>query len=201
MGTRQPFRVRSDNDDEEVSIGRDGSGGGIIFPDGSRQNTRAGETGPKGNTGPQGPTGPTGPQGAAGSNGAQGATGPTGPAGSNGSVGATGPTGPRGATGPAGSGGGGDNDKVAIQDGDQSGFLNQKLIAGSNITLTRGDGIAGETLIIAASGGGGGSITIEVDGRADTVDRFVVDSRAGVLSIVTAEGLQVVSAEGVFSVR
>ena len=87
MGTRQPFRVRSDNDDEEVSIGRDGSGGGIIFPDGSRQNTRAGETGPKGNTGPQGPTGPTGPQGAAGSNGTNG---------SDGARGATGPTGPTG---------------------------------------------------------------------------------------------------------
>ena len=164
MGTRQPFRVRSDNDDEEVSIGKDGTGGGIIFPDGSRQNTRAGQTGPKGNTGPQGPTGPTGPQGVAGSNGtngtngsdgARGATGPTGPAGSNGSPGAqgaTGPTGPQGATGPAG-------------------------------------------------GGGGGSIPIDIDGREDTVDRFLLDSRAGVLTIVTAEGLQVVSAEGVWSVR
>ena len=167
MGTRQPFRVRSDNDDEEVSIGRDGSGGGIIFPDGSRQNTRAGETGPKGNTGPQGPTGPTGPQGAAGSNGtngtngsdgAQGATGPTGPtgpAGSNGSPGAqgaTGPTGPQGATGPAG-------------------------------------------------GGGGGSIPVDIDGREEVLDRFVVDSRTGVLTIATQSGIQVVSAEGVFSVR
>ncbi len=164
MGTRQPFRVRSDNDDEEVSIGRDGSGGGIIFPDGSRQNTRAGETGPKGNTGPQGPTGPTGPQGAAGSNGtngsdgargATGPTGPTGPAGSNGSDGArgaTGPTGPQGATGPAG-------------------------------------------------GGGGGSIPVDIDGREEVLDRFVVDSRTGVLTIATQSGIQVVSAEGVFSVR
>lgn len=155
MGTRQPFRVRSDNDDEEVSIGKDGTGGGIIFPDGSRQNTRAGQTGPQGTTGPQGPTGPTGPQGAAGSNGsdgARGATGPTGPAGSNGSVGATGPTGPQGATGPAG-------------------------------------------------GGGGGSIPIIVDGREDTVARFEVESRAGVLAIVTSEGLQVISTTGVFSVR
>lgn len=161
MGTRQPFRVRSDNDDEEVSIGKDGTGGGIIFPDGSRQNTRAGQTGPKGNTGPQGPTGPTGPQGAAGSNGtngsdgARGATGPTGPAGSNGSDGArgaTGPTGPQGATGPAG-------------------------------------------------GGGGGSIPVDVDGREDTLARFVFDSRGGVLTIVTSEGLQIVSAEAVFSLR
>lgn len=161
MGTRQPFRVRSDNDDEEVAIGKDGSGGGIIFPDGSRQNTRAGQTGPKGNTGPQGPTGPTGPQGAAGSNGtngsdgARGATGPTGPAGSNGSPGAqgaTGPTGPQGATGPAG-------------------------------------------------GGGGGSIPVDIDGREEVLGRFIVDSRGGVLTILTQSGIQIVSAEGAFQLR
>jgi len=114
MGTRQPFRVRSDNDDEEVAIGKDGSGGGIIFPDGSRQNSKAGITGP---TGPRGATGPQGAAGNNGSAGAQGATGPqgpTGPAGSNGSVGATGPTGPQGATGPAGGGGEGGSPTIII---------------------------------------------------------------------------------------
>lgn len=190
---RQPFRVRGDANDSEVAMGRDGSGGGIIFPDGTKQNSKAGLTGPTG------PRGATGPQGAAGSAGAQGATGPTGPAGNNGSVGATGPTGPRGATGPAGSGGGGDNDKVAIRDGDLAGYLEEKLVAGSNITLTGGDGGAGETLIIAASGGGGGNPTIIVGGKeTTTITQFTFDPENGILGLSLANGMTIISQPGTF---
>jgi|TARA_R100000908_G_scaffold54994_1_gene30287 hypothetical protein len=113
---RQPFRVRGDSNDSEVAMGKDGSGGGIIFPDGTKQNSKAGLTGP---TGPRGNTGPQGAAGSNGSNGAQGATGPTGPAGSSvtgptGPQGVQGVTGPQGATGPAGGGGGGGSPTIII---------------------------------------------------------------------------------------
>jgi len=187
---RQPFRVRGDANDSEVAMGRDGSGGGIIFPDGTKQNSKAGLTGP---TGPQGVTGPTGPAGAT-------ITGPTGPQGVIGPTGPRGNTGPQGATGPAGGGGGGDNDKVAIKDGDIAGFLEQKLIAGSNITLTGGDGISGETLIIAASGGGeGGNPTIIIGGKeTTTITQFLFDPENGTLGMSLANGTNIISQPGVF---
>lgn len=188
---RQPFRVRGDANDSEVAMGRDGSGGGIIFPDGTKQNSKAGLTGP---TGPQGVTGPTGPAGAT-------ITGPTGPQGQTGPTGPRGNTGPQGATGPAGSGGGGDNDKVAIRDGDLAGYLEQKLVAGSNITLTGGDGGAGETLIIAASGGGGGgNPTIVVGGKeTTTITEFTFDPELGILALNLANGMIIASRPDTFS--
>ena len=83
------------------------TGYGIVFPDGTQQNTAAsGIIGPTGAastvTGPTGWTGPTGP---AGINGATGPTGDMGPQGDTGATGAasivTGPTGWTGATGAA----------------------------------------------------------------------------------------------------
>ena len=92
---------------------------GIIFSDGTFQNTATGAggggtqgaTGPQGNTGTTGATGPagtngaTGATGSAGTNGATGATGTAGSAGTNGATGATGSAGTNGATGATGSAG------------------------------------------------------------------------------------------------
>jgi hypothetical protein len=58
-----------------------GSGGAIIFADGTTQTTATLQ-------GPQGPTGPAGPQGATGATGSQGPAGPQGPQGPQGPVGA-----------------------------------------------------------------------------------------------------------------
>ncbi len=80
------------NDDGDMAV--DGfivSGDGIIFPDGSVQQTAA-----QGIAGPQGPAGP------AGADGAPGVQGPAGPAGADGAIGPQGPQGPAGAQGPQG---------------------------------------------------------------------------------------------------
>jgi len=73
---------------------------GIIFSDGTFQNTAigAGGGGTQGATGPQGNTGTTGATGTPGQNGATGATG-TGTTGATGATGTSGATGPQGATG------------------------------------------------------------------------------------------------------
>jgi len=78
---------------------------GIVFPDGTKQTTKAVETGmpgpkgDKGDTGPQGTAGPQGPQGETGPQGPQGPQGETGPQGPQGLQGETGPQGPKGDNG------------------------------------------------------------------------------------------------------
>ena len=53
--------------------------------------------------------------------------------------------------------GGGTDQSVKVSSNDTTaGFLNGKLVAGSNITLTEGSDGGNETLTIAAAGGGGG---------------------------------------------
>lgn len=65
------------------SIKMEGSGSGLVFPDGTNQTTATAQ-GPQGPPGPQGPTGPQGLQGATGATGPQGPQGPQGPPGYNG---------------------------------------------------------------------------------------------------------------------
>jgi len=93
-----------------------------------------GETGPAGPAGPQGETGPTGPTGTTGP---IGATGPQGPQGEQGPIGLTGPAGPQGETGPAGpTGAQGPQGETGPQ-----GLTGATGAAGSNATVTAGDGI------------------------------------------------------------
>jgi hypothetical protein len=71
IGTANPLTAL----DVSGTITLEGSGNGVIFPDGTKQIT-ASETGPAGPAGPQGPQGPTGSPGARGP---QGPPGPPGP--------------------------------------------------------------------------------------------------------------------------
>lgn len=85
-----------------------GESAGIIFPDGTFQDTAGGGGGGNGATGPTGPQGTVGAAGPTGPQGTAGVAGATGPQGSS----VTGPTGSIGPTGPAGSGGGGGGSSV-----------------------------------------------------------------------------------------
>ncbi|BAQ93849.1 phage-related tail fiber protein [uncultured Mediterranean phage uvMED] len=63
--------------------------------------------------------------------------------------------------------GGGTDQSVKVSSNDTTaGFLNGKLVAGSNITLTEGSDGGNETLTIAAAGGGGGIASLSADTNA-----------------------------------
>ena len=69
-----------------------------------------------------------------------------------------------------------DTGKVLISSGDTTyGYLHDKLVAGSNITLTKNNAGANETLTIASTGGGGGGSYTDEEAQ-DAVGSILVDS-------------------------